>query len=107
MLEPLKKVLARTALDALVLVPGANFRRVFAKDFHQMERPLAVIVPHQGEAVAVVPHLEMGSFRPIGFPGQIFDWRDEEGYMDAFTRYDVYSAKWPHYGFRVAALGGK
>ena len=84
MLEPLKKVLARTALDALVLVPGANFRRVFAKDFHQMERPLAVIVPHQGEAVAVVPHLEMGSFRPIGFPGQIFDWRDEEGYMDAF-----------------------
>jgi Xaa-Pro dipeptidase len=84
MLEPLKKVLSRTALDALVLVPGANFRRVFQKDFHQMERPLAVIVPHQGEAVAVVPHLEMGSFRPIGFPGQIFAWRDEEGYMGAF-----------------------
>ena len=67
-----------------MLVPGANFRRVFRKDFHQMERPLAVIVPREGEPVAVVPHLEMGSFQPIGFPGQVFAWRDEAGYMDAF-----------------------
>lgn len=84
MLTPLMTVLARTGLDALVLVPGANFRRVFGKDFHQMERPLAVIVPKQGEAVAVVPHLEMGSFAPIGFPGKVFPWRDEQGYMGAF-----------------------
>ncbi len=53
MLEPVMTILGRTGLDALVLVPGANFRRVFGKDFHQMERPLAVIVPRQGEAVAV------------------------------------------------------
>lgn len=84
MLSPLMNVIARTGLDGLVLVPGANFRRVFAKDFHQMERPLAVIVPRQGEAVAVVPHLEMGSFTPIGFPGKVFPWRDEAGYMGAF-----------------------
>lgn len=84
MLSPLMTVLARTGLDALVLVPGANFRRVFGKDFHQMERPLAVIIPRQGEPVAVVPHLEMGSFAPIGFPGQVFAWRDEAGYMGAF-----------------------
>jgi len=84
MLAPLLNVLNRTGLDALVLVPGANFRRVFAKDFHQMERPLAVIVPREGRAVAVVPHLEMGSFAPIGFPGEVFSWRDEQGYMGAF-----------------------
>lgn len=84
MLSPLHKVLDRTSLDALVLVPGANFRRVFGTDFHQMERPLAVIVPRAGDAVAVVPHLEMGSFLPLGFPGQVFSWRDEEGYMGAF-----------------------
>ncbi len=84
MLEPLRTILARTGLDALILVPGANFRRVFRKDFHQMERPLAVVVPREGEPVAVVPHLEMGSFRPLGFPGQVFDWRDETGYMHAF-----------------------
>ena len=84
MLSPLKTVLDRTGLDAVILVPGANFRRVFAKDFHQMERPLAVIVPREGEAVAVVPHLEMESFKPIGFPGKVFAWRDEAGYMGAF-----------------------
>lgn len=84
MLEPLKHVLAQTGLDALVIVPGANFRRVFGKDFHQMERPLAVIVPREGEPAAVVPQLEMGSFAPIGFEGQVFAWRDEEGYMGAF-----------------------
>jgi Xaa-Pro dipeptidase len=84
LLSPLHDVLARTGLDGLVLVPGANFRRVFRKDFHQMERPLAVIVPRHGEPVAVVPNLEMGSFTPIGFPGRIFDWRDEAGYTGAF-----------------------
>jgi Xaa-Pro dipeptidase len=84
MLAPLADVLARTGLDALVIVPGANFRRIFNKDFHQMERPLAVIVPRTGEAVAVVPNLEMGSFAAIGFPGQVFDWRDEAGYDGAF-----------------------
>ena len=83
-LAPIHSVLARTGLDAIVLVPGANFRRVFNKDFHQMERPLEVIVPRAGEAVAIVPNLELGSFKPIGFPGQIFDWRDEVGYMGAF-----------------------
>ena len=83
-LAPLHAVLARTGLDALVLVPGANFRRVFAKDFHQMERPLEVIVPREGQPVAIVPNLEMASFAPIGFPGQVFDWRDEKGYMGAF-----------------------
>lgn len=85
MLEPLQTILARTTLDALVLVPGANFRRIFGTDFHQMERPLAVVVPREGDAVAVVPHLEMSSFAQIGFPGQVFDWRDEAGYMPAFV----------------------
>ena len=84
MLKPLINVLARTGLDAVVLVPGANFRRIFRKDFHQMERPLAVIVPRDGEAVAIVPHLEMGSFAPIGLSGKVFPWRDEAGYMGAF-----------------------
>jgi len=26
--------------------------------------------------------------------------------MESTTRYDVYSAKWPNYGFRIVALGG-
>jgi len=84
LLDPIHDVLKRTGLDAIALVPGANFLRVFGKDFHQMERPLVVIVPRTGSPAAVVPNLELGSFKPLGFPGEIFDWRDEEGYMEAF-----------------------
>jgi Xaa-Pro dipeptidase len=83
---PLQQVMARTSLDAIAIVPGANFLRLFGKDFHQMERPLVVIVPRNGEAVAIVPHLEMGSFEPLGFQGQVFPWRDEDGYMGAFEK---------------------
>ena len=83
-LSPLHGVLQRSGLDAVALVPGANFLRLFGKDFHQMERPLMAIVPAEGEPVAIVPHLEMSSFTPLGFAGQVFTWRDEEGYMGAF-----------------------
>lgn len=86
LLAPVHAILARTGLDAIALVPGANFLRIFGKDFHQMERPLVVIVPRNGVPVAIVPNLEMGSFAPLGFPGEVFDWRDEEGYMGAFQK---------------------
>ena len=85
-LSPLHAIVSTTKLDAIVLVPGANFRRVFGTDFHQMERPLEIIVPRDGKPVAIVPNLEMGSFAPLNFPGAIFDWRDEEGYLGAFMK---------------------
>lgn len=78
-------VMRQEQLDAVALVPGANFRRIFGKDFHQNERPLVVIVPAAGEAVAVVPHLEMASFAKLEFRGAVFPWRDEEGFDAAFA----------------------
>ena len=42
----------------------------------------------------------------VGLRGGSFFINDNENYMISFTRYDVLSAKWPNYGFRVAALGG-
>jgi Xaa-Pro dipeptidase len=85
-LEPIHSVMARTGLDAVALVPGANFLRLFNHDFHQMERPLVVIVPQVGVPVAVVPNIELSSFTPLGFDGLIFDWQDEAGYRDAFMQ---------------------
>jgi Xaa-Pro dipeptidase len=86
LLAPLYDVMAGTGLDAVCVVPGANFLRLFNHEFHQMERPLMVIVPAKGSAVAVVPNIELGSFTPLGFDGLVFDWRDEAGYMDAFLQ---------------------
>ena len=62
-LEAFLAIMQQQGLDAMALVPGANFQRVFGKDFHQNERPLVVIAPARGQAVAVVPHLETGFVR--------------------------------------------
>jgi sulfatase modifying factor 1 len=42
----------------------------------------------------------------VGLRGGSYYINDRDDYMRALTRYDVLSAKWPHYGFRVVALGG-
>ena len=83
-LEPVYAILNSHCLDAVALVPGPNFRRIFGRDFHLMERPLIVIVPVSGEPVAVVPAIELSSFAALKFPGPVFDWQDETGYMEAF-----------------------
>ena len=85
-IDPILKILDRHQLDAIALVPGSNFRRLFDRDFHLMERPLVIIIPAQGEPVAIVPNLEMASFEKIAFDGPVFDWRDEVGYADAFLK---------------------
>lgn len=84
MLKPVSEMLESNRLDAIAFVPGSNFRRIFGSDFHLMERPLVIIVPAEGEPVAVVPNLEMASFAALEFPGPVFNWRDEDGYGAAF-----------------------
>ncbi|MGB0843804.1 MAG: M24 family metallopeptidase [Alphaproteobacteria bacterium] len=70
--------------DAIALVPGPNFTRLYNKSFHSHERPLVIIIPVEGEPTAIVPNLELASFDLLNFEGQVFDWRDQTGYQDAF-----------------------
>jgi len=41
----------------------------------------------------------------VGLRGGSFYMNDKDAYLLSSTRYDVYGAKWPNYGFRVVALG--
>jgi Xaa-Pro aminopeptidase len=84
-LDTICKVIRDNGLDAVAFVPGPNFKSIFGRDFHLMERPLLVIVPKDGAPVAIVPNLEMSSFNGLAFPGEVFDWRDEDGYAQAFA----------------------
>jgi Xaa-Pro dipeptidase len=84
--EPFRQVARQVSVDAVALVPGANFSRLFGKEFHQNERPLLVVIPANGMPAAIVPNLELGSFEQIGFEGEVFDWRDQSGYQAAFER---------------------
>ena len=82
--EKLRTVSRSLSLDAIALVPGANFQRLFNINFHQNERPLMVVVPSIGAPAAVVPNLELGSFSAINFEGKVFDWQDQHGFQSAF-----------------------
>lgn len=83
-LDAINTIIRDNNLDAVAIVPGPNFKNIFLRDFHLMERPLLVIVPKEGSPVAIVPNLEMSSFEAINFSGAVFDWRDEDGYQGAF-----------------------
>lgn len=82
--DSLRNVARKESLDAIALVPGANFSRLFNAEFHQNERPLLVLIPVDGKPSAVVPNLELASFSKLGFEGDVFDWRDQTGYQIAF-----------------------
>ena len=75
----------RLGVDAVALVPGPNFTRLMNKSFHSHERPLVLMIPAEGPVAAVVPNLELGSWAMLNFEGEVFDWRDQVGYKDAFT----------------------
>lgn len=82
--EPLRVIARESQLDAIALVPGANFARLFGAEFHQNERPLVVVVPAEGLPSAIVPNLELASFEQLNFEGEVFDWKDQTGYQSAF-----------------------
>jgi sulfatase modifying factor 1 len=42
----------------------------------------------------------------VGLRGGSFYINDNDSYLLATCRYEVYGAKWPNYGFRLVALGG-
>ena len=41
-------------VDAVALVPGSNFTRLFRQSFHSHERPLVILIPVSGPPAAVV-----------------------------------------------------
>ncbi len=83
--QPFRTIARDLGLDAVALVPGANFTRLFGVSFHTSERPLLAVIPLEGKPAAIVPNLELDSFAKIGFEGAVFDWRDQTGYAAAFA----------------------
>ena len=80
-----RSVAARMGVDAVALVPGPNFERLYGQSFGTNERPLVVVIPVDGPPAAVVPTLEFGSFALLDFEGEVFGWSDQTGYAGAFA----------------------
>ncbi|MEL7105288.1 MAG: Xaa-Pro peptidase family protein [Pseudomonadota bacterium] len=80
----LRGVAKTLGVEAAALVPGPNFERLYAKAFASHERPFVIVIPADGPPAAIVPNLELSSFALIDFEGEVFDWRDQDGYQAAF-----------------------
>ncbi|MEZ5911025.1 MAG: Xaa-Pro peptidase family protein [Paracoccaceae bacterium] len=79
------RVARELGVEAVALVPGPNFERLYNAPFGTNERPFVVIIPAEGTPAAIVPNLELSSFDALNFEGEVFDWRDQTGYADAFA----------------------
>ena len=83
-LDAVRAVARSASVDAVALVPGPTLTKILGHDFHESERPFVLVVPADGPPAALVPNLELESFRPLGFGGEVFDWTDRAGYAAAF-----------------------
>ncbi len=97
----LRGVASALKVDAVALVPGPNFERLYGKSFPSHERPFVIVVPVAGRPAALVPNLELASFALINFEGEVFDWRDQGGYGAAFK------ALTAHLGLSSLAVEGQ
>lgn len=84
-LEKLKSAMATSQLDAVALIPGANFRYLTGSVHHVMERPLVLFVDASGRSAVVIPTLEVELFESHGFGAYTAAWSDADGYDNAFA----------------------
>jgi Xaa-Pro dipeptidase len=79
-----RKLATDLNVDAVGVVPGSNFERLFGQGFGTNERPILVVIPRTGNPAAIFPNLELPSVALLNFEGEVFDWYDETGYDGAF-----------------------
>ena len=85
-LEKIKKILQENDIDCIALVPGSNFRFITGGNFALMERPTVLFITKDKMPLAVLPTLEVDSFKNLNFEADIIDWQDSNGYQDAFDK---------------------
>jgi len=95
--ERLTSAIAAAGLDAVAIVPGANFYYLTGVHFHLMERPTVLFVGADGRKAAVIPALERARWQAGAPDVETVYWQDSDGYEAAFERV----AK----RFRAARLG--
>jgi len=72
--------MAALDLDAVAIVPGANFQYLTGGRFSSMERPTMLLVPAEGEVRAIMPALEMLTWERLEIEARVHSWRDGDGY---------------------------
>lgn len=84
-LDRLRSVMERSAIDVIVLIPGANLRYITGCAHYIGERPIIMFVPREGKSVAVIPKLETALFRRHPMESDLHIYADSEGPEAAFA----------------------
>lgn len=80
----LRTAMAAADLDAVALVPGANFYYLTGASFHLMERPTLLVVTPDA-LHGVMPVLERSRWQAAAPQAETVYWQDSDGYDDAFA----------------------
>lgn len=80
------KIIEKNNLDAVALIAGPNLTYITGGDFHLMERPTILIISKNYKPIAVLPNLEVDSFKSLNFDAEIISWKDNEGFENAYKR---------------------
>ena len=84
-LARLRTAMERDDLDAVALVPGANFYFLTGASFHLMERPTLLVVTREGPLHAVMPLLERSRWQAAAPEAETSYWQDADGFDGAFA----------------------
>jgi Xaa-Pro aminopeptidase len=84
-LARLRTAMERQDLDAVALVPGANFYYLTGASFHLMERPTVLLVLREGPLHAVMPLLERARWQAAAPEAETSYWQDADGFDGAFA----------------------
>lgn len=82
----LTSAIAAAGLDAVAIVPGANFYYLTGIHFHLMERPTVLFVGADGRRAAVIPVLEKARWQAEAPDVDTVYWQDSDGYDAAFEK---------------------
>lgn len=82
--ERLTSAIAVAGLDAVAVVPGANFYYLTGVHLHLMERPTVLFVAADGRKAAVIPALERARWQAEAPDVDTVYWQDSDGYEAAF-----------------------
>ncbi|MCE1255367.1 MAG: Xaa-Pro peptidase family protein [Anaerolineae bacterium] len=72
----LKNIMQKTGLDAVVLNPSPNLTYLTGLTYHLNERPTLLIIPQQGDPVAVLPEFETGKLKTASINIKPFAYND-------------------------------
>ena len=86
-MEKLLAAMKEHELDAVAIIPGANFLFLTGSSFNLMERPTLLIVTLSGDCHAIIPVLEKTKWQAAMPEADTIYWQDSDGYQAAFAEF--------------------